>query len=68
VKIQKRLGNPDYENTLELYLPKPKRMRWKTYDRIVAQTKKPWLILESETAKHVLWLYEFAGIPFDGTP
>src|SRR5262249_41643727 len=37
MKIQKRLGNPDYENVLDLYLPKPKRMRWRTYDRIVAK-------------------------------
>ena len=49
-KIQRRLGNPDYENVLDLYLPKPKRMRWRTYDRIVAKAEKPWRLLEAEAA------------------
>ena len=49
-KIQKRLGNPDWENVLDFWFPKPKGMHWKTYDRIVARADKPLRTIQSEMA------------------
>ena len=49
-KIQKRLGNSDWENVLDVWFPKPKGMHWKTYNRIVAQADKPLRMLQSEMA------------------
>ena len=49
-KIQKRLGNEEWQNVLDIWLPKPKGMHWKTYNRIVAQADKPLRIFQSEMA------------------
>jgi hypothetical protein len=49
-KIQKRLGNPDWENVLDLWFPKPKGMHWKTYDRIVARADEPLKTIQLEMA------------------
>jgi len=50
-KVQKRLGNPDWENVLDPWFPKPKGMHWKTYDRIVARADKPLRTIEFEMAR-----------------
>ncbi len=50
-KIQKRLGNDDWYNVLDLYFPKPKGMHQRTYDRIVSQADRPIRIVESEAAR-----------------
>lgn len=49
-KIQKRLGNPEWENVLDYWFPKPKGMHWQTYNRIVAQAGKPLRAIEAEMA------------------
>jgi hypothetical protein len=50
-KIQKRLGNPDWENVLYPRFPKPKGMHWKTYDRIVAKADKPLRMFQLEMTR-----------------
>lgn len=47
-KIQKRLGNPEWENVIDSWFPKPKGMHWRTYHRIIAQTHKPLRTIETE--------------------
>ena len=49
-KIQKRLGNPDWENVIDYWFPKPKGMHWRTYNRIVARADKPLRTIQSEMA------------------
>ena len=47
-KVQKRLGNPDWYNVLDVRFPKPLGMHWRTYDRIVARAGDPLDKLRSE--------------------
>lgn len=49
-KIQKRLGNEEWQNVIDIWFPKPKGMHWKTYNRIVAQADKPIRTLKFEMA------------------
>ena len=49
-KIQKRLGNPDWENVLDYSFPRPKGMHWRTYNRIVTRAYKPLRTIQSEMA------------------
>ncbi len=49
-KVQKRLGNPSWENVIDTWFPKPKGMHWKTYHRIVAQIEKPLRFIQAEAA------------------
>jgi hypothetical protein len=46
-KVQKRLGNPNYEDVIDPYLPRPKWMRWWTYERIVARAREPSRIIDA---------------------
>jgi hypothetical protein len=49
-KIQKRLGNEEWENVIDIWFPRPKGMHRKTYNRIVAQANKPIRTLRFEMA------------------
>jgi hypothetical protein len=49
-KIQERLGNPNYEDFIDPYLPRPKWMPWWTYERIVAQASQPSRIIGAAVA------------------
>ena len=49
-KIQKRLGNPEWENVIDYWFPKPKGMHWRTYNRIVARADKPLRTIQLEMA------------------
>jgi hypothetical protein len=49
-KIQKRLGNEEWENVIDICFPRPKGMHRKTYNRIVAQANKPIRTLRFEMA------------------
>lgn len=50
-KIQKKLGNPRWQDTLDIWFPKPKGMHWKTHRRIVAQANKPLRTLHANMAE-----------------
>jgi hypothetical protein len=61
LKIQKQLGNVDIACSIEPWLPRPHRMRYATYLRIVTKAEKPLQVIEDRLEKY--GLIDFLGRP-----